>query len=56
MSAKKWVWLKKEHIDLINKLDIERTKKIAVGTDKAAVKIINALNENTQKAINELKV
>ena len=46
---------KKEHVDLIYKLDVERTKRIAEDTDKVAVKIINALNENTQKAINEIK-
>jgi len=34
---------------------VERTKRIAEDTDKVAVKIINALNENTQKAINEIK-
>ena len=59
-SKKDWlVSFDKAKIDqeaLIYKLDDERTKKIAKDTDKVAEKIINALNENTQKAINELKV
>jgi len=46
---------KKEQEALIYKLDVERTKRIAADTDKVAVKVINALNENTQKAIKELK-
>lgn len=44
-----------EHIDFILKLDVERTKRIAEDTNKVAVKIIDTLNENTQKAIDEIK-
>ena len=54
-------WIKKfddarmEHIEYILKLDVERTERIAIDTNKAAVKIIDALNINTQKAIDQIK-
>lgn len=46
---------KKEHIAFILNLDVERTERIAVDTNKVAVEIIDALNKNTQKAIDEIK-
>ena len=54
-------WIKKfddarmEHIEYILKLDVERTERIAIDTNKVAVKIIDALNINTQKAIDQIK-
>ena len=47
--------IKEEHIDFIQKLDVIRHERIALDTNKVAVKIIDALNKNTQKAIDELK-
>ena len=53
--SKKFGDARMEHIDFILKLDIQRTERIAVDTNKVAVEIIDALNKNTQKAIDELK-
>ena len=53
--SKKFDDARAEHIDFILKLDVQRTGRIAVDTNKVAVKIIDALNKNTQKAIDELK-
>ena len=55
MGAKNSNDARAEHIDFILKLDVERTKRIAEDTNKVAVKIIDTLNENTQKAIDEIK-
>ena len=53
--SKKFDDARMEHIDFILKLDVQRTERIAVDTNKVAVEIIDALNKNTQKAIDELK-
>jgi hypothetical protein len=53
--SKKFDDARKAHIAFILNLDIERTKRIAVDTNKVAVKIIDTLNKNTQKAIDEIK-
>ena len=53
--SKKFDDARAEHIDFILNLDVQRTERIAVDTNKVAVEIIDALNKNTQKAIDELK-
>ena len=53
--SKKFEVVKNQHMEFILKLDVDRTKRIAEDTNKVAAKVIDALNKNTQKAIDELK-